>query len=109
MVATRLSLIGMVFPFARSCAKSSAHLSPMSASQGRHEARTPVSNQRSRVVRFRPLGRIENPESQFAENNGIDGDFWLMCPKPRHDTRIGYCFRRFAQNIRITKYFTAHP
>jgi hypothetical protein len=51
VVAMRLSLIGMPFPVVRSCASSSAHLSPMSASQGR-----------------------QNPESQFAENDGIDGD-----------------------------------
>jgi hypothetical protein len=25
------------------------------------------------------LGKDENPESEFAENDGIDGDIWLMC------------------------------
>jgi len=34
-------------------------------------------------------GKNENPESELAENDGIDGDIWLMCTKPRHDPRIG--------------------
>src|SRR5256885_2078618 len=27
------------------------------------------------------LGKDENPEAQFAEDDGIDGDVWLMCAK----------------------------
>ena len=30
------------------------------------------------------LGEDENPESQFSESDGIDGDVWLMCAKPLH-------------------------
>ena len=47
------------------------------------------------------LGKDENPETEFAENDGIDGDLWLMCAKPRHDPRIGRWFRRLAQNVGI--------
>jgi len=36
-----------------------------------------------------PPGKDENPESEFAENDGIDRDIRLMCAKPRHDPRIG--------------------
>src|ERR1017187_4111916 len=48
-----------------------------------------------------PLGKDENPESEFAEDDGIDGDIWLMCAKPRHDPRIGRWFRRLAQNVGV--------
>ena len=47
------------------------------------------------------LGKDENPESEFAENDGIDGDIWLMCAKPRHDPRIGRWLGRLAQNVRV--------
>ncbi len=47
------------------------------------------------------LGKDENPESEFAENDGIDGDIWLMCAKPRYDPRIGRRFRRLAQNVGV--------
>jgi hypothetical protein len=47
------------------------------------------------------FGKDENPESQFAKNDGIDGDVWLMCAKPRHDTRIGPRLRRLAQNVGV--------
>ncbi len=35
------------------------------------------------------LGKEENPESQFAENDGIDGEVCLVRAKPLQDTRIG--------------------
>jgi len=44
---------------------------------------------------------MENPESEFAENDGIDGNIRLMCAKPLHDPRIGRRFRRFAQNVSV--------
>ena len=47
------------------------------------------------------LRKDENPESEFAEDDGIYGDIWLMCAKPRHDPRIGRWFRRLAQNVGI--------
>ena len=47
------------------------------------------------------LGKHENPESQFAENDRIDGNVWLICAKPRYDTRIGGWFRRLAQNVGV--------
>ena len=45
---------------------------------------------------FPSFGKDEDPESQFAENDGIDSDVWLMCAKPCHDSRIGRRFRRLA-------------
>ena len=47
------------------------------------------------------LGKDEKPESEFAEDDGIDGDISLMCAKPRHDPWIGRWFRRLAQNVGI--------
>jgi hypothetical protein len=43
-------------------------------------------------------GQDENPESEFAENDGIDCNIRLMCAKPRYDTRVGRRLRRLAQN-----------
>jgi len=47
------------------------------------------------------LRKDENPESKFAENDGIDGNIRLMCAKPRHDPRIGRRFRRLAQDVSV--------
>ena len=47
------------------------------------------------------LRKDQNPESEFAENDGIDGDLWLMCAKPCHNTRIGRWFRRLAQDVSV--------
>jgi len=47
------------------------------------------------------LGKDENPESEFAEDDGIDGDIRFMCAEPRQDARIGRWFRRLAQNVGI--------
>lgn len=47
------------------------------------------------------LGKDENPESKFPENDGIDGDVWFMCAKPLHDARIRLWFRRLAQNVGV--------
>ena len=72
----------------------------MSASQGRQWRRpTPACEPAFQGGPLPSLGKDENPESQFAENDRIDGDVWLMCAKPRHDTRIGRWFRRLAQNV----------
>src|SRR5207244_1990292 len=46
-------------------------------------------------------GKDENSESQFAENDGIDGDLRLMCAKPRHHARIRLGFRRLAQDVGV--------
>jgi hypothetical protein len=77
VAAMRLSLIGMAFPVVRRRASSSAHFEP----------------------RVRVPGKT--PESELAENDGIDGDIPLMCAKPRHDPRIGRWFRRLAQNAGV--------
>ena len=34
-------------------------------------------------------------------HDGIDGDIRLMCAKPRHNPRIGFWFRRLAQNVGV--------
>ena len=47
------------------------------------------------------LGQDEYPESEFTENDGIDGNIRLMCAKPRHHPRIGRWFRRLAQNVGV--------
>lgn len=47
------------------------------------------------------LRKDENPESKFAEKDGIDGDLRFMWAKPRHTTRIGRWFRGFAQNVGV--------
>jgi hypothetical protein len=49
------------------------------------------------------LGKDKNPESKFAQNDGIDGDVSFMCAKPRHNTRIGRWFRRLAQDIGVNQ------
>ena len=102
VAAMRLSLIGMAFPVVRRRASSSAHFRPVSASQGRQWRRpTPRVEPAFQGGPLPSLGKDENPESQFAKNDGIDGDVWLMCAKPRHDTRIGRWFRRLAQNVGV--------
>src|ERR1039457_2080929 len=71
VAAMRLSLIGMAFPVVRRRASSSAHFRPVSASQGRQWRRlTPSSNQRSRAVRFLPLGRIRIPNRSSPRTTG---------------------------------------
>jgi len=55
------------------------------------------------------LGKDENPETEFAQNDGIDGDIGLMRAKPRHDPRIGSWFVASLRTLASTKYFTAHP
>ena len=71
VAAMRLSLIGMAFPVVRRRASSSAHFSPVSASQGRQWRRpTPASNQRSRVARFLPLGRMRIPNRSSPRMTG---------------------------------------
>src|SRR5580700_8313851 len=47
------------------------------------------------------FGKDENPEPQFAKNDGIDRDFRFMCAKPRQHTRIGLRLCRLAQNVRV--------
>lgn len=42
------------------------------------------------------FGEDENPESEFPENDGVDGDVRLMCSKLRHHMRIGHGFRQIA-------------
>ena len=49
------------------------------------------------------LGKDENRESQFAENNGIDHDVPLVCAKPPHNSRIGRWFRGLTQNVGIAQ------
>jgi hypothetical protein len=48
-----------------------------------------------------PLGKHENPESELAGNDAVDGGVWLMCAKPGFDARIADWFRRLAQNVGI--------
>src|SRR5260221_12932784 len=87
VAAMKLTLIGMAFPVVRRRASSSAHVQTMETPDPRVEPALQGGPPPS-------LGKDENPESQFAENDGIDGDLWLMCAKPRHDTRIGRWFCR---------------
>src|ERR1035437_2863479 len=71
VAAMRLSLIGMAFPVVRRRASSSAHFSPVSASQGRQlRTPTPASNQRSRAARFLPLGRMRIPNRSSPRMTG---------------------------------------
>ena len=49
------------------------------------------------------LGKDENSESQFAENDGVDGDVRLMCAKPLDDTGIGHWFRRLTENAGVNR------
>ena len=51
------------------------------------------------------LGKDRNSESQFTENNRINGHVLFMDAKPFHDTRIGNRFRRLAQNSGIDQVF----
>lgn len=48
-------------------------------------------------------GKEQNPESESAENHGINGDVLLMCTKPRYDARIGCGFCRLAQNVGVNQ------
>ena len=103
VAAMKLSLIGMAFPVVRRRASSSAHVQ----ARVRVPGQTMETPDPPRIEPaflggpLPPLGKDENPESQFAENDGIDGDLWLMCAKPRHDTRIGRWFCRLAQNVGV--------
>jgi hypothetical protein len=100
VAAIRLSLIGMALPVARSCANS-----PFQSG-----IRVPGPTVETPNPRVEPtfqggplpsFGKDENPESQFAKNEGIDSDVWLMSAKPCHDSRIGRRFRRLAQNVGV--------
>ncbi len=51
------------------------------------------------------LGKDQNPESQLAKYDRIDGDVRLMSAKPRHDARVGRRFGRLAQNIGVDQIF----
>ena len=51
------------------------------------------------------FGKDKNPESQFAENDGIDGNVGLMGTKPLHDMRIGRWLRQLTQNIGVDQIF----
>ena len=43
-----------------------------------------------------PSSRVLEIRPAVAENDGTNGDIWLMCPKPLNDTRIGRWFGRLA-------------
>jgi len=97
VAAMRLSLIGMVFPVVRRRASNSAHFRPVAASQARQWSRpTPVSNQRSRALRFLPLGRMRILNRSSPRTTGQP----QYPTRVRGATRIGRWFGRLAQNIR---------
>lgn len=47
----------------------------------------------------------ENSESQFAENDRIDGDLRLICAEPLYDSEVGHRFGRFAQDVGVDQVF----
>jgi len=55
------------------------------------------------------LGKNQNPESQFADNDGIDSDVALMCAKPLEDMRIRRWFRRLAQHVGVDQVLHGAP
>src|SRR5437016_7071068 len=58
------------------------------------------------TLQRRPLlsfGKNKNAETQFTENDGIDGDVSLVRAKPMHNQRIRSWFRRLAQNVRVNQ------
>jgi len=95
VAAMRLSLIGMAF---RLCEASPA-VPPISVPCPRPRADSAQSPTPRRTSA--PGQKDEDPESQFAENDGIDRDVWLMCAKLCHDSRIGRRFRRLTQNVGV--------
>lgn len=54
---------------------------------------------------FSSLRKDENSESQFAENDWIDGDLPLILAKPLYDSGIGRWFGRLAQNVGVDQVF----
>jgi len=54
---------------------------------------------------FPSLGKDENSESQFAENDWIDGDLWLIHAEPLYHSGVGRRFSRLAQHIGIDQVF----
>ena len=94
VAAMRLSLIGPAFPVAQRRASSSAHFQARVRVPGQ-TMDTPHPSVKSAFQRG-PLPsrwKKENPESQFAEDDGIDRDVSLMGAKPCHDARVGRWFR----------------
>src|ERR1700733_5759491 len=51
----------------------------------------------------------ENPESQFAENDGIDGDLRLIRAKPFDYPPIGRWLSRLAQYVEVDQIFHSVP
>jgi hypothetical protein len=84
----RLSFIGMDFPFVRKRASSSAHFKPVSAGE---PVETPDPRLEPAFQRgwLPSLWKVENPESQFANNDGIYRAVRLMCTEPLDDTGTG--------------------
>ena len=110
VAAMRLSLIGMALPVVRRRASSSAHFSPVSASQGRQwRRRAPASNQRSRAARFLPLGRRRIPNRSSPRITGstaISGS----CARSHATTPgSGVGFVGSLRTLASTRYFIAHP
>jgi hypothetical protein len=104
VAAIRLSLIGIVSPVLRRRASSSAHVRPVSASQGRQWRRpAPASNQRSSAGPLLSCRKDKNAEAQFPENHRIDRHVSLVCAKPVHNARIRRRFRRLAQNVGVNQ------
>lgn len=57
-----------------------------------------------------PSGRQdENPEPEFAENNGIHGDIPLVHSDRRHNQRGGCGFRWLARNVGINQILHLPP
>jgi len=50
-------------------------------------------------------GKNENSESQFAENDRIDGNLLLICAEPLNDSNVGQRFGRLAQDVGIDQVF----
>ena len=58
---------------------------------------------------FPALGKNENPESEFTENDGIDGNIQLMVAKPSHNPPVGRRFRRLTQNVGVDQVLHSAP
>jgi hypothetical protein len=110
VAAMRLSLIGMAFPSERRRASSSAHLSPVFASHGRHwRTLAPVSNQRSRSARFLPRGRISIPNRSSPSITGSTA-ISRSCARSHATTRgSGVGFVDSLRTLASTRYFKAYP
>ena len=110
VAAIRLSLSGMAFPVLRSRANSSAHLNPASASHAKQWRRpTPVSNQRSKSVRFLPFGRVRIPNRSSPSMKGSTA-ISASCARSHSITYgSGVGFVASLRILASTRYFTGRP